>query len=131
MASRPVPSAGEVQALLARGSGPNFAATSPAADDPRLRPRLLPLDPETAAARVIDAVGSIRGWRVVGRRDGVVQATRTTRVFRFVDDISILLEAAAGGTSVSARSASRIGRGDLGQNRRNLAELWRALGAGE
>lgn len=131
MDSQPLPSAGEVQALLARGSGPNFAATSPAAVDPRLRPRFLPLDPGAAAARVTDAVASIRGWRVVGHRNGVVQAIRTTRVFRFVDDISILLEAAAGGTTVSARSASRVGRGDLGQNRRNLAELWRALGAGQ
>jgi uncharacterized protein (DUF1499 family) len=60
-----------------------------------------------------------------------VQATRTTRIFRFVDDISVLLEPAVGGTAVAARSGSRIGRGDLGQNRRNLAELWEALGLAE
>jgi uncharacterized protein (DUF1499 family) len=80
---------------------------------------------------VIRAVTAIRGWRVVGQAAGVVQATRTTRLFRFVDDISILLEPASGGTAVSARSGSRVGRGDFGQNRRNLAELWQALGLGE
>jgi uncharacterized protein (DUF1499 family) len=128
MASPRVPTSDEVRALLARGSGSNFAATSPAASDPRLRPRLLSLAPEAAGEQVARAITGIRGWRVVGRRDGVVQATRTTRVFRLVDDISILLEAAAGGTAVSARSASRIGRRDLGQNRRNLGELWQALG---
>ncbi len=131
MASPRVPTSDEVRALLARGSGSNFAATSPAASDPRLRPRLLPLAPEAAGEQVTRAIAGIRGWRVLGRRDGVVQATRTTRVFHFVDDISILLEAAAGGTAVSARSASRVGRGDLGQNRRNLAELWQALGLPE
>jgi uncharacterized protein (DUF1499 family) len=126
-----VPTPDQVRALLARGSGRNFAATSPAADDPRLRPHMLPLGPEPAGERVARAVAGIRGWRVLGRGDGVIQATRTTRLFRFVDDVSILLEPAAGGTAVSARSGSRIGRGDLGQNRRNLAELWRALDLSE
>ena len=92
---------------------------------------MLALPPAAAADRVAGAIAALRGWRVVGRGDGVIQATRTTRLFRFVDDISILLEPAAGGTAISARSGSRIGRGDLGQNRRNLAELWRALGLGE
>lgn len=69
MASQPVPSAAEVQALLARGNGPNFVATSSADDDPRLRPRRLPLDPQAAEARVTVAVG--RGnlaelWRALG-----------------------------------------------------------------
>jgi len=123
-----VPTTDKVRALLAQGSGGNFAATSPAATDPRLRPRVLALPPAAAADRVAGALAALRGWRLVGRREGVIQATRTTRLFHFVDDISVLLEQAAGGTAVSARSGSRIGRGDLGQNRRNLAELWRALG---
>lgn len=126
-----VPTPAEVRALLAEGSGRSFAATSPAATDTRLRPRVLKLPPAAASDRVAGAIAAIRGWRVVGRADGVIQATRTTRLFRFVDDISILLEPAAGGTAVSARSASRVGRGDLGQNRRNLAELWQAVGLGE
>jgi uncharacterized protein (DUF1499 family) len=131
MADARVPTPGEVHALLARGSGSNFAATSPVATDARLRPRLLPMAPGPATERVVQTIGTLRGWRLVGRRQGVVQATRTTRLFRFVDDISILLEPAAGGTALSARSGSRVGRGDLGQNRRNLAELWRALGLGQ
>jgi uncharacterized protein (DUF1499 family) len=126
-----VPTAGEVRTLLALGTGANFAATSPAAADRRLRPRVLSMPPAAAAERVAGAIAAIRGWRVVGRGEGVIQATRTTRLFRFVDDISILLEPAAGGTAISARSASRIGRRDFGQNRRNLSELWQAIGLGE
>lgn len=131
MASPRVPTPVEVRALLARGSGRNFAATTPAANDDRLRPRVLPLPVEIAGERVAQALAGVRGWRVVGRRDGVIQATRTTRLFRFVDDVSILLEPAAGGTAIAVRSASRVGRGDLGQNRRNIAEIWRALGLAE
>jgi uncharacterized protein (DUF1499 family) len=126
-----VPMPDDVRALLARGSGRNFAATSPSADDQRLRPRVLPRPVESAADQVAGAIVTLRGWRVVGRRDGVIQATRTTRIFHFVDDVSILLEPSAGGTAISARSASRVGRGDLGQNRRNLGELWQALGLTE
>jgi uncharacterized protein (DUF1499 family) len=128
MTAARVPTTDQVRALLAQGSGPNFAATSPAATDPRLRPRVLPLPPAAAADRVAGALAALRGWRLVGRGEGVIQATRTTRVIHLVDDISILLEPAVGGTAVSARSGSRIGRRDFGQNRRNLAELWRALG---
>ncbi len=118
-------------ARCSRGAAaPTSRPRVPAATDVRLRPRVLPLPPAAADDRVAGAIAAIRGWRVVGRGDGVIQATRTTRIFRFVDDISILLEPAAGGTAVSARSASRIGRGDLGQNRRNLGELWQALGLG-
>jgi|SRR5512147_1242739 uncharacterized protein (DUF1499 family) len=128
MTAARVPTTDQVRALLAQGSGPNFAATSPAATDPRLRPRVLPLPPAAAADRVAGALAALRGWRLVGRSEGVIQATRTTRVLHLIDDISILLEPAVGGTAVSARSGSRIGRRDFGQNRRNLAELWRALG---
>jgi uncharacterized protein (DUF1499 family) len=131
MATPRVPTLDQVRGLLAQGNGSNYAATSPAATDPRLRPRVLPMPPAAAADRVAGALAALRGWRLVGRSDGVIQATRTTRLFHFVDDISILLEPAAGGTAVSARSGSRIGRGDLGQNRRNLGELWRALGLEE
>lgn len=53
------------------------------------------------------------------------------RSFRFVDDISILLQPASTGTAVSLGSGSRVGSGDFGQTGRNLAELWQALGLGE
>ena len=122
--------AAEARALIARGSGRNWAATALDASDPRLRPRRLPMPLPEAAAAVERTVAGLRGWRVTGRDGPVIRATRTTRLFRFVDDVLLLLEPDAGGTRLEARSASRVGRGDLGQNRRNLAELWRALGVG-
>jgi uncharacterized protein (DUF1499 family) len=88
------------------------------------------LAPEQAAEAVAHAIATLPRWQVAGRQGPVIRATRTTRLFRFVDDVLLLLEPAGGGTRIQARSASRVGRGDLGQNRRNLAELWRALGLG-
>ena len=122
-----------VRALLARGSGRNFAATRAGDADPRLSPRLMPGDPEAARLAVQSAVARMPRWRVESASGTVVHATRRTRLFRFVDDVHLVLEPAGTSgrpeTRVLARSGSRVGRGDLGQNRRNLAELWRALEA--
>ncbi len=54
--------------------------------------------------------------------------TRTTLLFRFTDDIHVRLEPVAGGTRLTAESQSRLGKGDLGQNPRNLKELLAGLG---
>ena len=117
----------EARALIERGSGSNVAATASGAHDARLHSRRLPLPPEAAAGAVARAVEALPRWRLTAHRGTVLHATRTTRLFRFVDDIVVLVELAEGGSLVRARSASRVGRRDFGQNRRNLAELWRAL----
>ncbi|GAA5504895.1 DUF1499 domain-containing protein [Novipirellula caenicola] len=63
--------------------------------------------------------------------DGTIEyeITRTTPVFRFVDDIEIRLVLGDDGTNtrITATSQSRVGKGDLGQNPRNLSELLKAL----
>jgi uncharacterized protein (DUF1499 family) len=97
--------------------------------DPALTPPELPLPMAEALARVEAAVRSLARWQVgkVDPASGVLTATRRTRLFRFVDDVTVRLEPTAGGTRVHARSQSRVGKGDLSQNRRNLLELFAAL----
>lgn len=113
--------------LLAQGNGSNVAVTSDGADDPRLRPHVYPLSPLQTAHAVVDAIERLPRWEVVAGKDGVIWATRRTRVFRFVDDVYLLLLPAHDSTVIFARSASHVGRGDLGQNRRNLGELWEEM----
>lgn len=98
-------------------------------DDPVLAPLDLPLPPAEALARVEAAVRSLPRWRVeaLDPSAGTLTATRRTRLFRFVDDITVRLEPIPSGTRVHARSRSRVGLSDLGQNRRNLLELFAAL----
>lgn len=49
---------------------------------------------------------------------------RTTGLMRFKDDVWLLLQKYDdGSTRLFAESRSRVGKGDLGQNPRNLAEL--------
>jgi uncharacterized protein (DUF1499 family) len=113
--------------LLEQGSGSSVAATADGAADPRLRPHVYPLPPVQTAHALVDAIDSLPRWEVIAGKDGVIWATRRTRLFRFVDDVYLLLLPTHDSTVVFARSASRVGRGDLGQNRRNLGELWEAV----
>ncbi|MDV6031833.1 MAG: DUF1499 domain-containing protein [Phycisphaera sp. RhM] len=66
-----------------------------------------------------------------------IQLTRTTPLLKFVDDIEVELTARPAGQEstrqsviVNATSQSRVGKGDLGQNPRNLIELTTALRGG-
>jgi uncharacterized protein (DUF1499 family) len=106
----------------------NRAQLDAASNDPSLRPLALDMPIDQAADHVERWVASMSNWNVgsIQASDQKVelQLTRRTRVFGFFDDVLVRLTAqAAGGTSVDAESQSRFGKGDLGQNPRNLREL--------
>jgi uncharacterized protein (DUF1499 family) len=106
----------------------NVAATDPPTHND-LQPLVLDLPADDAWKVILATVPAMPRWRIV-RADpatGCIQATRHTRVFRFVDDVLIRVEPLVEGTRVGARSQSRLGKGDLGQNRRNLIELLQAI----
>lgn len=59
-----------------------------------------------------------------------IHLTHTTGFLRFVDDVHVEIIATNSDppkSSVSAKSKSRVGKGDLGQNPRNLKKLEAAL----
>jgi uncharacterized protein (DUF1499 family) len=97
--------------------------------DAALVPLVLAVPPAEAVARVEAAIRSLKLWHIekVDAAGGRIQATRRTPLWGFVDDISLRLEAMPGGTRVHARSRSRVGLADFGQNRRNLLELFARL----
>jgi uncharacterized protein (DUF1499 family) len=76
---------------------------------------------------VLDAVATLPGARVAERRGDYLRAECRSRVFRFVDDLELLFDDAAG--VVRYRSASRVGRSDLGVNRRRVDALRAAVDA--
>jgi len=103
-----------------------FDTDEPGADP---GPLDLPVPPAEALARVEAAIRALPRWKVESAdvANGVVAATRQTRLFRFTDDVTLRLETTAAGTRVHARSRSRVGKSDFGQNRRNVLELFGAL----
>lgn len=110
----------------------NIAATSATAKNPRLRP----IETDRPSAELAELISTtarkIPGWEFVTQEKSadvtILHFVRTTRVMRFKDDITVQVRPIAGQSSlarweVSAESKSRIGKGDFGQNPRNLAEL--------
>jgi uncharacterized protein (DUF1499 family) len=103
--------------------GPEIAAQQVKAY-PEIKPRTLSVPPSEAVQKVIDASRSM-GWEVVATDTaaGRVEATDTTRWFGFKDDIVIRVRPQAGGSLIDARSASRVGRSDIGKNADRLREF--------
>ena len=58
------------------------------------------------------------GWEITYRDadQGLIEATDTTAIFRFVDDVIIRIRSSGKITVVDVRSKSRDGQGDLGVN---------------
>jgi len=68
-----------------------------------------------AAAR---AAAEAMDWEIVAAEPaaGRIEAVATTAWFGFRDDVSIRIDPADGGSRIDIRSASRVGRSDLGAN---------------
>ena len=109
----------------------NFAELDPAAEDPELRPLQLELTPTQVADAIEVWVGSQPRWQWVTSEAGpettTIELTRQTALMRFVDDVRVKITSDERGSRVVAESQSRLGKGDLGQNPRNLKELVRGL----
>lgn len=109
--------------------GSNVAQTGPDAIRAELRPILLAGGQEAMLGVIAHACREL-GWRNV-RVDPVdlrVDAEVVTPRLRFSDDVQVRLLPGAGGTlEARVRSASRVGRGDLGANTRHVIDLRAAL----
>jgi hypothetical protein len=105
---------------------------------PDLRPLVLDRSVEEAFELAEEAVKRLR-WRVVAgeppmppsagksAEHGIIEATEQTLIVGFTDDIVIRIEGGAKRSRIDARSASRYGSADYGENairlRRLMAEI--------
>ena len=116
-----------IAARLALYLGSNVAQTGPDAQRAELRPILLAGE-RAALLQAIAAACRGLGWRNVRVDDTSVRAEVVTPWLRFTDDVQArLLPAPDGLLEARVRSASRVGRGDLGANARHVMELRAAL----
>jgi len=88
---------------------------------PDIAPVQLAMPPDRAFARA-EAAARALGWDIAAAEpaEGRLEATATTRWFRFKDDVVVRVTAAPGGSRVDVRSVSRIGRSDLGANAKRI-----------
>jgi uncharacterized protein (DUF1499 family) len=93
---------------------------------PEIRPLLLAA-PLPRVREVAREVVRASGWELVAATDTTLEATDTTPWFGFKDDVVIRLRQTADGVRVDLRSASRVGRSDVGTNAARIRVYLEAL----
>lgn len=88
--------------------------------------------PPAATLRKAEQVARELGWAVAAVDPrGQVEATDTTRFFRFRDDVVIRIRPGErGGSVVDVRSVSRVGISDLGENARRVRRFLKKMREG-
>ncbi len=108
-------------ALAPCPSTPNCVSTE--ASDASQRVPTVPFTDaaDSAQARARAALLEEPRTKVMAERAGYLRAESRSLVFRFVDDVEIVIDPAA--HVFRFRSASRVGRSDLGVNRRRVERI--------
>jgi len=102
---------------------PNCVSTE--ARDPTHRIAPIPFTgaPDAAARKLVSVLEEMGGTVADRPPGGPIHAEFASRLFGFVDDVDLVVDAAAG--VVRFRSASRAGYWDLGVNRRRMETVRR------
>lgn len=106
----------------ARENAPNevvYPGESTAEQQRAAYPEVQPLRLDTPMSTVLAAVQAEMqdaGWQIVDVSQDHIEATATTRWFGFKDDVVVRLSKEDGATRVDMRSASRLGKSDVGTN---------------
>ncbi len=85
---------------------------------PDIAPVVLALPADQAFVRAKAVAEKMPGWNVThaDAETGRIEATATSKLFHFVDDIAIRVRPEGAGSRVDLRSRSRVGQSDLGAN---------------
>jgi uncharacterized protein (DUF1499 family) len=107
--------------------GANVAAQQRAAY-PEIAPLYSNVPPDKGFARAL-GVARAMGWDIVASApsEGRIEATDTTLLYGFKDDIVIRVTPAPQGSRTDVRSESRIGESDVGTNARRIAAFLNKL----
>ena len=108
---------------------PNCVSSQETSAEHAIEPLRFEGDPDAAFAALVELVRAFPRAEVVTVEGGYLHAVVRTPVLRFADDLELLLDRDA--RTIHVRSASRVGRSDLGANRARveaLRERWRASG---
>ena len=96
---------------------------------PDVRPIRLDAPPAASFERVLAVARAMPRWQVTHEDAelGTIEVITESRIFHFVDDVSIRIRAEGTGSRIDVRSRSRMGQGDLGANARRIRAFSEAL----
>jgi uncharacterized protein (DUF1499 family) len=119
-----------------RGDGSNPLDRKVPADLAALQqkayPDLAPMEVNIPPGKVFEAAREVvhdMGWTVDAAtpETGMIEATATTPLLRFMDDVAIRITETDHGSRVDMRSVSRVGKSDLGTNAARIFKFETAL----
>ena len=117
--------------LAACPDTPNCVSSFAADEDHRVEPLSLAGEPAAALATLREILDAMPRTVVVDTGENYLRAEATSPIYRYVDDLEVLIDPDAG--KIHLRSASRAGYSDLGVNRRRaraVAEAYARLVSG-
>lgn len=91
---------------------------------PDIEPLTVRTDPAETLALVAETANKL-GWTLINSDEGTsdpenghatLEAYEQTKIFGFIDDVSVRITRVAEGSRIDVRSVSRVGLGDLGAN---------------
>jgi uncharacterized protein (DUF1499 family) len=88
---------------------------------PDIKPVMMPMPPAQALTKA-EAAARGMGWEIVAVDPQAmrIEATATTLLYGFKDDVVIRVAADGSGSRIDIRSASRVGRSDIGVNAKRV-----------
>lgn len=124
-----------VKTLRKQGDHPvEYDGAEVAAQQQKAYPDLAPLVTQAPREKVFEAAEAViaaMGLELVDANagEGRIEATQTSLLYGFKDDVVVRITSAADATRVDVRSKSRVGRSDLGQNARRIRTFLQKLSA--
>jgi uncharacterized protein (DUF1499 family) len=85
-------------------------------------------DGAAAFAKAVAIVKATPGVMIIDQKPGYLYAQCETRVLKFTDDLELALDESA--RVIHVRSASRLGRSDMGVNRARIESIRAAMASG-
>lgn len=104
---------------------PNCVCTQATRGWQRMQPLQIHCQSSDAMEKIVDLLSTMPRVRIVEQRIGYLQATFTSRLLRFIDDVEFLIDDSS--QTLHFRSASRIGYSDLGANRARMHSIVKRL----
>ena len=107
---------------------PNCVSSQSTDKDHAVEPFLFSGTPADAMADLKKVLSGLPRVRIVTATDTYLHAEFTSALFRFVDDVEFRIDADT--KTIHLRSASRLGKSDLGVNRKRIEDLRQAMNPG-
>ena len=108
-------------------STPNCVSSQSVDKEHAIEPLAYTGDAKEAMSRLAKIVREMPRTQIIGEKDDYLYAEFTSLIFRFVDDVEFFPDDSA--KRIHVRSASRLGKSDLGVNRKRveaIRNMWNA-----